>query len=184
MAVTLVEPWSLDIVLHRKHHDLAVELHHVPVELYKEAGSVAPAHPRCAVIVYHHCRVDVVPPAARAVVGHRIHDQRLADRIGIRALRPVGDCDSHCLAVRVAALCRHIEIILSVRSFDGLRSPCLAYRPCEVGRFHDHSMIRPCLHVLGRIAEPFRDIEAVLAFVSRPVLEAFVMSAEHIKPSV
>ena len=126
MSVTLVEPWTLDIVLHRQDHDLAVKLDHVLLQLHQETCAVAPAHPWGAVIIYHNSRIEVVPPASCAVIGHRILDQRSSDRVHKRTCRAVRNSHTHSLAVRIAALGRHIEIVLSVCSLYDLRGPGLA----------------------------------------------------------
>ena len=89
MSVTLVKPWTLDIVLHRQDHDLAIQLDHILLQLHQEACAVAPTHPRSTVIVYHNSRIEVIPPAPLAVIGHRILNQRSADRIHKRTCRAV-----------------------------------------------------------------------------------------------
>ena len=70
MAITLVEPWSFDIVLHRQNYDVTVKLGHVLLQLHEKACAVSPAHPRRSVIIYHDRRVEVIPPSSRTVVCH------------------------------------------------------------------------------------------------------------------
>ena len=184
MSITLIEPWTLNVILHRQNHDLTVKLDHILLQFHKEACAVAPAHPRCAVIVYHNSRIEVIPPASLAVISHGILNQRSSDSINKRTCRAIRNRHTNGLAVRIAALCRDIEIVLAIRTLNYLRSPRLTYRPCKIGRFHDHAMISPCLHIFCRIADPLSDIKAVFAFISRSILEAFIMAADKVQSAV
>ena len=184
MSVALVNPRSFHEIIHRKRHNITVKFNHICLELDQEAGTIAPAHPRSTVIIDHYSRIDIIPPAPRSVIGHRIHDQRPPYRICVWTGRTVRHSHTDCLAVRITTLGRNIEIVFTVCSLDSLGRPGLTYGPAEICRFHHDSVISPGLHIIGRIAKPFRDIESILSLISRPVLKTLVVPAEYIETAV
>ena len=42
-------------------------------------------------------------------------------------------------------------------TLHNLRRPCFAYGPLEIGGAHYGAVIGPCVHVVGGVAQPFRD---------------------------
>ena len=184
MSVALVNPRSFHEIIHRKRHNITVKFNHICLELDQEAGTIAPAHPRSTVIIDHYSRIDIIPPAPRSVIGHRIHDQRPPYRICVWTGRTVRHSHTDCLAVRITTLGRNIEIVFSIRSFYSLRSPGLTHGPAEICRFHHDSVISPGQHIIGRIAKPFSDIESILSFITRSVLKAFIVTAEYVETAV
>ena len=95
---------------------------------------------------------------------HLVLHQRAALGIAERSERVVGHGHADRLAVRGGGIVldRGVEPELAVLLVH-LAGPGVLLDPRKVGRLHDRAVERPRLHVLGRIGEPFGDVEHLLA---------------------
>ncbi len=165
-----MEPRTFHIFRQIHYLNFTVNFHHVKLQLCQEAGSVAPAEPRI-VTVNKNGGVDIVPPSTLTVVCHVVADKRTAYGIYERTGRTVADSNADSLAyVGFTALNCSVIIEFTIL-FNHLRCPCLANSPLEISRAEHRAVVCPGLHIIGRIAQPFGDVELlasrcrILAFV-------------------
>lgn len=142
-------------------HDFPFGLCHVPLQPHGVAFPVAPEEPGLPVVVYEDRGVDAYPVVVcpRAVGRSQ---QRLAQRVLIGPLRPVGHGHSDARPVRA-----DVEIVFAV-PLDGLCGigPS-APVPSEVGQPEWGGMLRPVPHVRGGKQAPVLQVPGGIGVVVR-----------------
>ena len=105
---------------HFQFLNLAVDRHHVVVQTCEVNLRIAPIDVCLSVVIYHHCRVDIIP---RAIV-----EERFSQGILERTSRRVGHCDAYCHAVCDFRMGADVPIIFSV-ALNGLCRPSAVVSP-------------------------------------------------------